>query len=153
MGEGGSARAVAIVGQASVIDGDTREVHGARIRLHGIDAPESDQLCVISEEEVRCGQQAAIALYERIGRATVSCEPKDRDRYGRIVAVCRAHGEDLNASLVVAGWAMAYREYAPDYIPQEAVAPAAKLRIWAGQVVAPLAWRSGERGKARGPHK
>src|SRR3546814_7578992 len=80
-GDGGAARAVAIVGQASVIDGDTIEVHGARIRLHGIDAPESDQLCVISEEEVRCGQQAAIALYERIGRATVSCEPKRSEEH------------------------------------------------------------------------
>jgi len=32
-------------GVASVIDGDTLEIHGTRIRLHGIDAPESAQLC------------------------------------------------------------------------------------------------------------
>ena len=32
-----------IVGTASIIDGDTIEVHGTRIRLHGIDAPESSQ--------------------------------------------------------------------------------------------------------------
>ncbi len=32
-----------MTGQASVIDGDTIEVHGTRIRLHGIDAPESGQ--------------------------------------------------------------------------------------------------------------
>src|SRR3546814_811376 len=97
--DGDAARAYAIVGKASVIDGDTIEIHGTRIRLHGIDAPESDQLCVVRQQDVRCGQQAAIALYERIGRATVSCEPTDRDRYGRVVAVCRAHGEDLNASM------------------------------------------------------
>src|SRR3546814_567139 len=36
--------AEAIAGQASVIDGDTIEIHETRIRLHGIDAPESDQL-------------------------------------------------------------------------------------------------------------
>src|SRR3546814_11326968 len=99
--DGDAARAYAIVGKASVIDGDTIEIHGTRIRLHGIDAPESDQLCVVRQQDVRCGQQAAIALYERIGRATVSCEPTDRDRYGRVVAVCRAHGEDLNASMVM----------------------------------------------------
>ena len=34
-----------LFGQASIIDGDTLEIHGARIRLWGIDAPESSQLC------------------------------------------------------------------------------------------------------------
>ena len=34
-----------LVGRASVIDGDTLEIHGTRIRLWGIDAPESSQLC------------------------------------------------------------------------------------------------------------
>jgi endonuclease YncB( thermonuclease family) len=34
-----------IVGNASIIDGDTLEIHGARIRLWGVDAPESGQLC------------------------------------------------------------------------------------------------------------
>ncbi len=34
-----------VAGTASVIDGDTIEVHGQRIRLHGIDAPESRHLC------------------------------------------------------------------------------------------------------------
>lgn len=34
-----------IAGVASVIDGDTLEIHGHRIRLHGIDAPESAQRC------------------------------------------------------------------------------------------------------------
>ena len=31
-----------LAGRASVIDGDTLEIHGTRIRLWGIDAPESD---------------------------------------------------------------------------------------------------------------
>jgi endonuclease YncB( thermonuclease family) len=135
----------AIMGQASVIDGDTIEIHGTRIRLHGIDAPESAQLCIVQEREVRCGQQAAFALTDRIGRGAVSCEPRDRDRYGRIVAVCSVRGEDLNAWLVAEGWAMAYREFSPDYIAQEQVASAAKIGIWAGEFVAPWDWRRGER--------
>ena len=78
-----------LIGVASVIDGDTIEIHGQRIRLFGIDAPESRQLCVRpTGERWRCGQQASFALADQIGRATVSCQPRDRDRYGRIVAVC-----------------------------------------------------------------
>jgi hypothetical protein len=45
-----------IVGQASVVDADTIEIHGQRIRLAGIDAPESDQLCRdANSNHYRCG--------------------------------------------------------------------------------------------------
>jgi endonuclease YncB( thermonuclease family) len=39
------APAADLTGQASIIDGDTLEIHGTRIRLWGIDAPGSTQLC------------------------------------------------------------------------------------------------------------
>ena len=49
-----------LAGQASVIDGDTLEIHGTRIRVFGIDAPESDQLCRDEDSNLyRCGQKAA----------------------------------------------------------------------------------------------
>lgn len=101
-----------LVGTASVIDGDTIEVHGVRIRMHGIDAPESRQECVRADgTSWRCGQQAALALSDRIGRATVRCEPRDHDRYGRVVAVCFKGAEDLDRWMVANGWAVAYRKY------------------------------------------
>jgi endonuclease YncB( thermonuclease family) len=40
-----AASAQEIDGRATVVDGDTIEIHGERIRLSGIDAPESKQHC------------------------------------------------------------------------------------------------------------
>jgi len=48
-----------IIGIASIIDGDTIEIHGHRIRLFGVDAPESRQLCSLHGRKYRCGQKAA----------------------------------------------------------------------------------------------
>ena len=107
-------------GIASVIDGDTIEIHGTRIRLNGIDAPESGQLCRDARGTAwRCGQQAALALSDRIGRQVVSCQQTDTDRYGRVVADCFVGRENLNRWMVREGWAVAYRQYSTAYIPAE----------------------------------
>jgi endonuclease YncB( thermonuclease family) len=56
----GSANSADMVGQTSIIDGDTLEIHGSRIRLWGIDAPESSQLCRGDDSlQYRCGAKAA----------------------------------------------------------------------------------------------
>ncbi len=70
-----------VAGIASVIDGDTIEVHGQRIRLHGIDAPESRQLCRRDGTPWQCGKDAANALASKIARRPVTCEDLGRDRY------------------------------------------------------------------------
>jgi endonuclease YncB( thermonuclease family) len=136
-----------IVGTASVIDGDTIEIHGQRIRLHGIDTPESSQLCERDGKPYRCGQVAALALSDRIGRRPVSCEGRDMDRYGRVVAVCSQSGEDLNAWLVRQGYGVAYRKYSLDYVHQEEAAQKERIGMWSGRFVMPWLWRRGERLK------
>ena len=134
-----------VSGPARVVDGDTLEVRGMRVRLHGIDAPESKQRCRSAQRTWRCGHEATRALARRIGSRTVACEERDQDRYGRIVAVCRVGGEDVNAWMVAEGWAFAYRRYSTQYVAEETVARAAKLGMWRGDVVAPWEWRKGKR--------
>src|SRR5690349_18759823 len=81
----GEALADDLVGQASVIDGDTLEIHGTRIRLWGIDAPESSQLCRGEDSlQYRCGAQAANDLDAFIARRPVNCVPLSLGRRGRV---------------------------------------------------------------------
>ena len=70
----------AFTGAARVIDGDTLDVGGVRIRLHGIDAPESEQSCRAGGRRWSCGREATRALAGRIGKRTVGCQERDRDR-------------------------------------------------------------------------
>ncbi|MEJ2378010.1 MAG: thermonuclease family protein [Pseudolabrys sp.] len=131
-----------IIGIASVIDGDTIEVHGQRIRLFGIDAPEGRQLCVRpTGERWRCGQQASFALADQIGRATIRCEQRDVDHYGRVVAVCFKGVEDLSRWMVANGWAVAYRRYSLDYVADEDIARRNRINIWSGEFDMPWDWR------------
>src|ERR1700694_866027 len=63
-------------GQASIIDGDTLEIHSTRIRLWGVDAPESSQLCRGNDSiQYRCGGRAANDLDAFIAKRSVSCTP------------------------------------------------------------------------------
>ncbi len=134
-----------VAGTANVIDGDTIEVHGQRIRLHGIDAPESRQLCRLDGKPWQCGKDAANALAEKIARRPVTCEDLGRDRYKRIIARCTVAGEDLEKCMVSQGLALAYRRYSFDYVGEEADARAAQRGIWAGEFLPPWEWRRGKR--------
>jgi len=135
----------AVVGVASVIDGDTIEIHEQRIRLYGIDAPEASQPCDLGGKPWRCGQASANALGDYIGRRTVTCEPRARDRYRRLVAACSVGGASISAWMVREGWAVAYRRYSQDFVADEATARAAKRGIWRSTFIVPWEWRAQRR--------
>jgi len=135
-----------VAGKPRIIDGDTIELSGRKIRLHGIDAPEAKQTCTKEGKKWLCGQEATWALARIIEEHWVTCKPKDTDRYGRIVAVCyMAEGQiDINGLMVEQGWALAYRKYSEDYVEQEEVAKGSRDGIWAGEFVEPWEWRSSQ---------
>ena len=106
----------AITGKPRVIDGDTIEMAGERIRLHGIDAPESEQKCTAGGKKWAFGQEATFALARFIETHWVTCKGDKRDRYGRIIAVCFVVSNDLNAMMVRDGWALALPPISPEDI-------------------------------------
>jgi len=142
--------AQSLSGQADVVDVDTIAIRGekTRIRLYGVDGPESQQTCNdASGTRYLCGSKAADALASIIGRnGRVSCREQDRDRYGRIVATCEANGQDIAGELIRHGWAVEYTQYSDGrYSGEEKEAQRAKRGLWAGTFIKPWDWRRGER--------
>jgi endonuclease YncB( thermonuclease family) len=133
-----------LTGRATVIDGDTIEIHGSRIRLFGIDAPESSQLCRgEGSKHYWCGQQAANALFDFIANRIVGCVELDQGPYGRVIAVCSVEGIDLADWLVRHGYAMDYPRYSKgDYASAQREGKQHERGIWAGSLVEPWRFRA-----------
>jgi endonuclease YncB( thermonuclease family) len=142
-----AANAETIAGRATVIDGDTLEIHGERIRILDIDAPESAQYCFKSSADLEtgawpCGRQAALALSDWIGQRTVTCDPTKKDRYQRWLARCAVAGQDMAEWLASSGWAVPYRDCKCEEI--RALSKDAEMRnagIWGGEFIMPWEWR------------
>jgi len=136
--------ALDLVGRASIVDGDTLDIRGARIRLWGIDAPESAQLCRGRDRKpYRCGALSANTLDAFTHGKTVRCTAVDGDRYGRIVARCAAGGTDLGRLLVSRGLAVEEPQYSHGtYTTDQFAARRAARGIWSGDFVAPPLYRS-----------
>ena len=128
---GGSSEA--LTGFARVIDGDTIAIEGTRIRLEGIDAPETGQTCKRKWlGSWPCGAGATDALQRLLQGRTVSCDPRGLDKYGRTLATCFVDGHDINAGMVREGLAWAFVRYSTSYVKEEAEARARGVGIWQG---------------------
>jgi endonuclease YncB( thermonuclease family) len=139
----GSANSADMVGQASIIDGDTLGIHGTRIRLWGIDAPESSQLCRGDASlQYWCGARATNDLDAFIAGRPVSCLPISLGRYGRTVATCSVGGADLGDWLVRNGLALDWPQYSKrEYESAQGDAEQAGRGMWAGSYVEPWLFR------------
>lgn len=146
----GLALSLALVFQAApvrVIDGDTLGMGGERIRLYGIDAPESGQTCERSGDRWQCGQAATAALASWLDGKVTECVELERDRYDRAVSTCSANGQDVGEWMVRQGWAVEYRQYSDGrYALSERDAATRRVGMHAGAFARPAEWRSGTAG-------
>lgn len=132
-----------LTGVPRIVDGDTVEIAGTKIRLEGIDAPETDQLCLNAHgQRWACGIEARDQLVRHAGGRAWTCKEKEKDRYGRTVATCFVGAEDIDRWMVREGWALAFLRYSRLYEAEEAAARAAHAGLWAGAFIAPWDWRS-----------
>ncbi|PRY79707.1 endonuclease YncB(thermonuclease family) [Yoonia maritima] len=138
-------------GVIHVIDADTLDVGGVRVRLHGIDAPEMGQPCSANGDEWDCGAWARNAVLVQYEGREARCTKVDTDRYGRIVARCTVDGADMGAAIVNAGYAWAYRQYSGDYDLDEKAAAIMGRGLWGFQVQAPAEYRSEQVAERNAP--
>ena len=129
-------------GKPRIVDGDTIWIGPTKIRLHGIDAPESKQTCQKSDvSEYRCGEMATFSLAEIIETHWITCKGETVDLYKRRISICYAGPYDINAEMVRRGWALAYRRYSKDYVDEEEDASSRKAGMWQGEFMKPWEWR------------
>ena len=83
-----------------VVDGDTLVLDSKlRIRLQGMDAPETKQQCIDiingDKEYFECGKVATMRLAQIIGQNKVECTNEGRDKYKRQLSYCYVNGENI----------------------------------------------------------
>jgi len=128
-----------VVGLARVVDGDTLVIGEVRIRLEGIDAPETGQTCASRWFGTwKCGEAATRHLAQLVEGREVRCDNRGADKYGRMLAICYLGQIDLNAEMVRQGLAWAFVRYSRTYVAVEGEARARRVGIW--QAPATPAW-------------
>lgn len=116
-----------LVGVASVVDGDTIEIRGTRIRLSGFDTPERGSMC----GQTNVYQAAALALSDFIGSRNVECAVSGTDQYDRTIATCSVKGTDLGTHMVQNGWGRDWPRYSDGkYAADEKAAREAGRGLW-----------------------
>jgi len=132
---------IKISGIPRVVDGDTlayepKTGDKTRIRLLGIDAPESRQMCTSTKgTPYACGLESKTYMQDLIKKDPVTCLASKQDQYGRVLGVCfdEKTGVEINEKMVKEGEAVAYVAYSKAYVDEEEAATAAKKGVWSGK--------------------
>ena len=105
-----AAPAATIEGQATIVDGDTVEVNGIRVRLKGVDAPEMGD---------RYGSEATRGMHAVVG-SWLRCELTGEETHNRKVGYCvNGKGEDIGEAIIKQGFALACPRYSDRYVKFE----------------------------------
>lgn len=138
-----------IIGVARIVDGDTVDVDGIRIRLTDIDACESGQPARVGGRVIDCGAWATNIVTQLAGGRELRCVPAGTDRYDRILAECHLpDGRSLNLEAVRLGAVFLYDpQRAPGSYRRTAdEARASGAGIWAFEEVQhPVDYRRAQR--------
>ena len=114
-----------------VVDGNTIIINFQIIRLHGIEAPNAEQLCEIDGESWLCGWEATNALAHIVGRHWVSCRQNRLNEGGVVDATCFAGNVlNINAWMVRNGWATAQNQTNTRFLQLEIIARQEQIGIW-----------------------
>lgn len=141
------ASADSVTGSAAAVDGDGLILFGIEHRLHGIDAVELDQGCTDHRKKAwLCGVRAKLLLESLVQGQRVTCEWTELDRFQRPLSTCSVNEINLNAAMVYAGYAVAYRRYSERYIEVEERARTNSSGIWSGEFLMP--WEHRRTGKS-----
>lgn len=134
-----------IEGIARVVDGDTLDIAGTRVRLEGIDAPETAQTCTDAKGQPwPCGTAATARLRALADGREVVCDQVGTDKYRRALGICFEDGQNINEAMVRTGMAWAFVKYSQTFVGVEADARARKIGVWQGPAQEPWNFRSGE---------
>ena len=131
-----------ISGVPRIVDGDTVQIEQTKIRFAGIDAPETDQVCLdAAAQSWACEITARDELIKHSGGQSWACEITGTDQYGRSLGNCFIAGEDVSAWMVRSGWALSFVRYSHAYDSEEALARSSHAGLWSGAFIAPWDWR------------
>jgi endonuclease YncB( thermonuclease family) len=135
--------AAEITGVPRIVDGDTVEIGQVKVRLSGIDAPETDQICLDAKgEKWACGIAARDELIRHSNGQAWECTTTGTDQYGRSLAGCFIEGEDVSKWMVRSGWALSFVRYSHAYDADEVAARGNRAGLWSGSFIAPWDWRT-----------
>lgn len=109
-----------------IYDGDTitaltSQKEKIKIRLYGIDAPELKQ---------PFGKASKRHLIDLISNKSLNINEKGKDKYGRTLAVLYNGDQDINAQMVIDGYAWAYDKFSKDYVAFQQNAQLLKKGLW-----------------------